>query len=1131
MTRHGLVQACLLLLFSTVPTALRADSEWIHHDLSIQLDPVGGNLAVTDRITLPEGRTELPPEFVLNGALEITASDPPLKRVPLGESGGFSGINSGGDVSGEAEPVRYRVQGSPSDGVLEITYTGPFNFGLSDQKEEYTRGFRETTGIIGPEGVYLSGAGYWYPYFDDRLIEFDMVVEKPQQWKIISQGNGTPTGADGRARWTSAGPMDEIYVVGGPLTLYEEAAGAVQAQVYLREPDEALAAKYLTATAQYVEMYRSLIGPIPTASSLWSRTSGRPATACRRSRCWAPKVIRFPFILHSSYPHEILHNWWGNSVFVDYASGQLGEGLTAYLADHLIKEQRGQGGSTGARRCRSTATTSRMSSDFPLTEFRARHSAATEAVGYGKTLMVFHMLRRELGDDSFRSGLARLYRGQRGKRASFDDLETVFETAGDRDLSQFFSQWTERAGAPALALEIAGVEESNDSYRVRGSLSQVQAGEPFALNVPLVVQTSSGSSTTSIRLEGAKTSFSIGSEEPPLALQVDPQFDLFRLLDPKETPSSIGQIFGAREIVAVLPAGASEEELEAYSGLMEGWRSDSHAIEIVSDDEIETLPLDRSVWLLGKRNRFARIFGDSSPEMRLTEGSVSFAGESATFSDHSIVAVRRHPLVDDLAIGWLAVDPVVAFEGMGRKLPHYGKYSYLAFEGDEPTNVIKGQWSSSESPLYVDLRAMEERTETLAAMPLEDRQALAELPPVFSEKALARHVAFLAAPDLEGRGVGGEGIQAAAEYIAAAFEAMGLLPGGEEGSYFQRLTVDPGPAGKPVETVNIVGYLAGANAAWSEQSTIVGAHYDHLGRGWPDVHSGDEGEIHPGADDNASGVAVLLELARNLAEKAAAGGPPQRNTVFVAFSGEEAKRSGSRHFVGKPTPFPFSGIHSIVNLDTVGRLFDGKVSVLGTGTADEWQHIFRGAGFVTGVQSRNVPGSAEASDQMSFIERGIPGVQIFTSAHEDYHRPSDTADKIDVPGLVKVATFVKEAVVYLGEREEPLTITIAKQEASASTAGPESSGSAGRQARSVRNRSRLQFPWTGSSGRRGVGRITSGCGRGATRRYSCSNRRSRDRRPAWLLRGAQEPRARTDRVGDPDSSRLGGELEVTVEER
>ena len=108
--------------------------------------------------------------------------------------------------------------------------------------------------------------------------------------------------------------------------------------------------------------------------------------------------------------------------------------------------------------------------------------------------------------------------------------------------------------------------------------------------------------------------------------------------------------------------------------------------------------------------------------------------------------------------------------------------------------------------------------------------------------------------------------------------------------------------------------------------------------------------------------------------------------------------------------------------------------MLATGTATEWPHIFRGAGFVTGVEGRNIPEALESSDQKSFIDRGVPAVQIFTEPHADYHRPGDTADKVDAAGLVKVATFVKEGIAYLGEREQPLTNKIPKKPAEGAAA-------------------------------------------------------------------------------------------------
>jgi hypothetical protein len=194
--------------------------------------------------------------------------------------------------------------------------------------------------------------------------------------------------------------------------------------------------------------------------------------------------------------------------------------------------------------------------------------------------------------------------------------------------------------------------------------------------------------------------------------------------------------------------------------------------------------------------------------------------------------------------------------------------------------------------------------------------------------------------------------------------------------------------------------------------------------------------VHPGADDNASGVAVLLELANVLARAE----KPSRSIVVVAFTGEEAGLLGSSFYVEHAGPFPVGKVIGAINLDTVGRLGDQRLSAIGTGTASEWQHIFRGASFVTGVESRNIPEAMQASDQMSFVRKGVPAVQIFTGAHGDYHRPGDTADKIDGPGLVKVATFVREGVIYLAERPEPLTNTIASAAKPAGAAPPSPPG-------------------------------------------------------------------------------------------
>jgi hypothetical protein len=991
----------------------------VAHELRVNLDPTTHRLSVVDSMALPAILREAGTSFTLNSALEVTSSTPAIEKT------------QDEDEDGNAH---YELLAAAEDGLLQLSYDGEMNFGLSDQKEEYSRGMRDTRGILGPEGVYLDAGSNWVAQFGDEMLRFTVEIESPADWHVISQGNGRSDmedAADGRSRaqWDSGAELEQVYLVGGPLSVARETAGAVEILVYLHESDDALTRRYLDATARYIEMYRQFIGPYPyekfaLVENFWETGYGMPSFTLL-----GEQIIRFPFILHSSYPHEILHNWWGNSVFVDYESGNWCEGLTAYMADHLIQEQRGLGTEYRRGTLQKYRDHVKEGRDFPLREFRSRHSAATEAVGYGKALMTYHMLRRKIGDDHFRRAMVDFYRSQRGSRASFDDLREVFESTTDEDYGAFFEQWVDRTGAPQLSVHDVEVDESGELFTVRGRLEQSQDGDAYDIDVPMIIATAEGEENFDVAMQSKSVEFSFDFEARPMTLAVDPLFDLFRQLDPLETPSSIGQIFGEPSILAILPSG---ERGDAYRELVEAWATDDHAIEVVRDADIDELPSDRAVWLLGRNNRFAGslLAFDANADVSTAAATLQLGADVASIDGNCTVVIRRHPNNVEKAVGWICVDNAAAFEGLGRKLPHYGKYSFVAFEGDEPSNNIKGQWEATDSPLVI---ALSDGT----PLPIvgEERSALAELPPVFSQHQLGAHVDWLAAPERRGRGLASPELDETADYIAAAFEAAGLVPGGDDGGWFQSFEVAEGPDGSPVRAKNVIAILPGNREEWSEQSIVLGAHYDHLGTGWPDARSGNEGKIHPGADDNASGVAVLLELARDLAAAEGAS----RNLVIIAFSAEEAGLLGSRHYVEHPN-YPLEHIRGVINMDTVGRLHDGKISVHATGTADEWQHIFRGVGFVSGIQSKNIAGRVGGSDQDSFIDAGVPAVQIFSGANEDYHRPTDSAELVDRAGLVKVATFVKEALVYMLEREAPMNVRIegtrpVSEEAASQTSG------------------------------------------------------------------------------------------------
>jgi aminopeptidase N len=290
----------------------------------------------------------------------------------------------------------------------------------------------------------------------------------------------------------------------------------------------------------------------------------------------------------------------------------------------------------------------------------------------------------------------------------------------------------------------------------------------------------------------------------------------------------------------------------------------------------------------------------------------------------------------------------------------------------------------------------------------------AEAQVAIGPELMLEQVKYLSGKDLRGRGPGTPELDKAAAFIAARFEAVGLIPGGSGGSWYQEWT-DPETK---VRMRNVVGVLPGRDPERAGQSMVIGAHYDHLGMiGATREH---EGTMHPGADDNASGVAVLLEMASRLALVA----NMERSVVFVAFTGEEAGRKGSRYYVRNEKRYPVSKAVGMINLDTVGRLGKGKIIVLGSGSAKEWSSILRESATHLKIEIAESAQDLDASDHKSFHEAGVPAVQFFTGPHPDYHRPTDSADKIDGKGLAKVAMFTRAVAFSLATLPGMLTRTI-----------------------------------------------------------------------------------------------------------
>ena len=225
-----------------------------------------------------------------------------------------------------------------------------------------------------------------------------------------------------------------------------------------------------------------------------------------------------------------------------------------------------------------------------------------------------------------------------------------------------------------------------------------------------------------------------------------------------------------------------------------------------------------------------------------------------------------------------------------------------------------------------------------------------------------------------------------------------------------------------VSTQNVVAILYGNSNELSEEYIVIGAHHDHLGMGGTGSGSrmSDSIAVHHGADDNASGVAALLELASNMASKQSRN---KRSILFVSFGAEEMGLVGSKYFVSN-LPVPASQIKTMINLDMIGRLKkDSVLTIGGTGTAKEMDEILSTFENDLPFKINRQPDGYGPSDHAAFYAASIPVLFFTTGAHEDYHTPLDTWDKINIAGLEAISEFVYDLSNYLADRTENLTFT------------------------------------------------------------------------------------------------------------
>jgi hypothetical protein len=654
------------------------------HDLAVRLDPKENSLAAEDTLTVQTAE-QSSLVFVLSENATVEKVATREKDLPYTFEGGTLRIALPPDLPGKGELS------------LTVSYRASFRDYVPDDPvntEDPSYGVRAT---IREEGTFLSASAGWYPEIPGSRPTYRVRVEGPAGYEAVTAGRLVRRGTSAsvtHSEWETRVPLEGLSLSAGPYRVREENTGETKIYTYFYPGSDALSETYLAAAARYLVLYRELFGPYPfekfaVVENFFPTGYGFPSYTLLGST-----VVRLPFIVKTSLGHEVAHSWWGNGVRVDYEKGNWSEGLTTYVADYLYKERASveEGREYRRKMLRDYATLVTPGEDFPLRAFTGRDSPASRAVGYGKGAMVFHMARRMAGEDAFWKGMRDVIREKMFREASWQDFSQALGRETGADFSSFFRQWVDRPGAPSISLEEIKSEETGGSWKIGGRI--VQKEPFFDLRAPLRLVTEGDIIDTVLTVSDGTTSFSLSADTRPRRLILDPEVDLFRRLDPAEIPPTVNGIRGSTNLLVVAASGLQPDILEASKLLLAAMGKETLVIQR-EEDTPPSLLAEHDVLFLGMPAGNGYL-PPLPGELSLSRKAFTLDGKTYTALEDSLFVVLPHPSDKDrVAALFLPFSPEAA-KRSARKIPHYGKYSYLAFAGGK--NREKGTWEVTASP-------------------------------------------------------------------------------------------------------------------------------------------------------------------------------------------------------------------------------------------------------------------------------------------------------------------------------------------------------------------------------------------------------------------------------------------------
>ncbi len=564
--------------------------------------------------------------------------------------------------------------------VVKVAKNSETQISFQSLPEKMTGSFMDTA------HVFLTG--HWYP-LPSSLAEYQLTLKIPQEFVAVSEADTIhreQSGATATYVFGFQHPVDAVHIAASSqFTVQRDYYQGIEIAAYFFKEDAALAETYIRHAIAYLRQYQELLTFFPYRRFAIVENILPTGISLPTFTLLGRDVVRLPFIVKTSLGHEILHQWFGNAVYIDSTHGNWAEGLTTYLADHAVAA--GNGLDTAYRKQIMVDYEAyiRPETVIPLRAFKYRRNRSDGVIGYGKTAMFFHELQNRLGSDRFHKALRDFVHEHLFRKASWQDVQTSFEKVAGIPLEDTFAAWLTRTDIPAMGIENARLSVNKGKLHLTFDLQREP--DPRPLTLPISIYTDNNASVSMV--DGASS----GSIDLPLTglpsrVVLDEHYEIMRHLTEAETPPVLASILGNPEIVAVIPP----EKKDRFQPLVEALGIPGFTR--MTSDKLDITDLDKQNLLIAgyDSDLAGRLLGKIDPPA---------AGVRLRIFKNPFHTRQRILLAD--------VASKAEAEAIRHKLRHYGQYSDLAF--NQGRNVRKEIADAQNGILIL------ERTPSRAVLP------------------------------------------------------------------------------------------------------------------------------------------------------------------------------------------------------------------------------------------------------------------------------------------------------------------------------------------------------------------------------------------------------------------------------